>query len=394
MRKLVDRSLLVGESFKLFKSAIRSAATRDPYERRLAYFLGCVKENSDSFVIEAKQHVGRAEKAVLDFISTEKERVDRKEIAPGTITNGLKAARLLLEMNDVSLNWKKIRRTLPRSRRYALDRIPTMEEMRAIIGNADLRGKALTLTFISSGIREGAIETLKIRDVSPVVRDGRVAAGRMMVYPGDEEQYVTFLTAEAYGAVKEYLDYRARSGEQITPASSLFRDKFDPIENIQRRKIHNTHVHEPKPLNGSAIRRYYNDLFYALGFRESPKRRHEFSVHGFRKWFKTTAERAGMKPIDVETLMGHSTGISDSYYRPTETDLLNSYLTIAPHLTISETEVVKREMLEQESRHQIDIAAVMNELQNLKAQVGILDAQGQHARLSASLASRPSQHGK
>ena len=48
-----------------------------------------------------------------------------------------------------------------------------MEEMRAIIGNADLRGKALTLTF-SSVIREGAIESLKIQDVSPVVRDGRV----------------------------------------------------------------------------------------------------------------------------------------------------------------------------------------------------------------------------
>ena len=46
-----------------------------------------------------------------------------------------------------------------------------MEEMRATIGNADLRGRALTF---SSGIREGAIESLKIQDVSPVVRDGRV----------------------------------------------------------------------------------------------------------------------------------------------------------------------------------------------------------------------------
>ena len=28
-----------------------------------------------------------------------------------------------------------------------------------------------------------------------------------------------------------------------------------------------------------------------------------------------------MKPIHIEILMGHSVGISDSYYRPTENEL-------------------------------------------------------------------------
>ncbi len=44
---------------------------------------------------------------------------------------------------------------------------------------------------------------------------------------------------------------------------------------------------------------------------------------------------SGMKPINVETLMGHSTGISDSYYRPTEQDLLEDYLKVVDLLTIS-----------------------------------------------------------
>jgi hypothetical protein len=39
-----------------------------------------------------------------------------------------------------------------------------------------------------------------------------------------------------------------------------------------------------------------------------------FSVHGFRNYSKTSAEQAGMKPINTEILMGHSTGISDFYY--------------------------------------------------------------------------------
>jgi hypothetical protein len=42
---------------------------------------------------------------------------------------------------------KKIRRVLPRARRYALDRIPTIKEIQEIIEAADLRGKAITLVF-------------------------------------------------------------------------------------------------------------------------------------------------------------------------------------------------------------------------------------------------------
>ena len=80
----------------------------------------------------------------------------------------MKAVRLLLEMNDVSLNWKKIRRVLPRARRYALDRIPTVEEIREIVEAADVRERALTFVFVSSGIREGAIEHLTVEDYSTI----------------------------------------------------------------------------------------------------------------------------------------------------------------------------------------------------------------------------------
>ena len=38
------------------------------------------------------------------------------------------------------------------------------------------------------------------------------------------------------------------------------------------------------------------------------------------------AELAGMKPINTEYLMGHSTGINDSYYCPTENEIFQDYL--------------------------------------------------------------------
>lgn len=51
-----------------------------------------------------------------------------------------------------------------------------------------------------------------------------------------------------------------------------------------------------------------------------------------------------MKPINIETLMGHSTGLGDSYYRPTERDLLEDYLKVVDLLTISGESQLKHQI--------------------------------------------------
>ena len=160
--KTVDRTILKGQSVDLFRAAIKSQATRDPYERRLIGFLKKMDAMSpDGFVEFARNNSMVVENKIIAFLSSERARADRGEISAGTINNWVKAVRLFLEMSDVTLNWKKIRRVLPRARRYALDRVPTIDELREILDAADLRGKALTLIFISSGVREGAIPYLQ-----------------------------------------------------------------------------------------------------------------------------------------------------------------------------------------------------------------------------------------
>ena len=59
------------------------------------------------------------------------------------------------------------------------------------------------------------------------------------------------------------------------------------------------------------------------------------TLHGFRKFFKTQTERT-MKSLNVEILMGHDIGLADSYYRPTEQELLKDYLSSVDLLTIHE----------------------------------------------------------
>ena len=354
MAKAVNRSILEGEYIAIFRGAVRSSHTLDPYERRLIGFFSGIDKTCDEFVSLAKTSPATAERMIIEFVLKEKQRVRERAIVNGTINNTLKPIKLLLEMNDVvGVNWKKIKRLLPSARRFALDRIPTLDELHKIVDHSDVRGKALTLVLCSSGIREGAIENLVVRNLKPLkigaeareeIAQKGGTLGKLTVYEGEpDEQYVTFITPEAYEAVQQYLDWRREHGETITDNSPLFRDKFDPLVTAYL-TYDGGKPEEPKLMTGATIRVNYNRLFYECGFRTSPKRRHEFTVHGFRKWFKTRCENAGVKPIITELLMGHSVGISDSYYRPTEKDLLEEYLKAVDALTISNENRLKTQV--------------------------------------------------
>jgi integrase len=401
----IDRSLLRGESCELFSAAIRSPATRDPYERKLLGFLKRVNLTPDEFAQFAKENPSAAEKKIISLLSQDRLKIERGEVTAGTINNWLKAVRLFLEMNDVAMNWKKIKRMLPMIRRYALDRVPRLEELREILDAADIRGKALTLVLVSSGIREGAVPSLRISDynklrtATPDAGSGgenltsisnssnnsvsnpsyhQLVAGKIIIYHDEPESYTAFISPEACIALDKYLDFRREHGEQINDSSPLFRDKFDPVEVLDNDKLDNNNdsngsnyseevtfhtkgrsikneknIHEGHtshntlvlPITEHSIRQYYNRLLRSIGIRKERKKRHEFSVHGFRKYFKTKSELAGVKPAAVEMLMGHSLGsVSDSYFKPSESELLIEYLKASDALSINATQKLKLEV--------------------------------------------------
>jgi integrase len=384
--RLLDRRSLQGECIELFRAAIKSPYTRDPYERRLINFLKYVDLSPDEFVTMGKKDPSLVERKIMTFIGLQKARVEKREITGATVSNFLKAVRLLLEMNDVSLNWKKIRRILPRARRYSVDRIPTLEEIREILRVADARGKALTLLLLSSGVREGAIEYFQVQDYLKIERDDKTVAGRLVVYRGEPEMYVSFISAEAVQALNDYIQFRKEHGEQIHRTSPLIRDKFDPVKGQYGHGKQDSKVNII-PMTPHAIRQYYNRLLFSIGLRSERRRRHDFSVHSYRKWFKTRCEIGGMKPVNVETLLNHSTGISDSYYRPLESELLDEYLAVAEqHLSVSTENKYKRDLeeLKEKIKHESEIQKRENDMMTqLQDRVRALEAR-EEARLNKS----------
>jgi hypothetical protein len=63
------------------------------------------------------------------------------------------------------------------------------------------------------------------KHVSPLHNGSEeVVAAKLLIYPGDQEEYYTFITPEAYTALKEWMDFRKEYDEQITDESWLMRD--------------------------------------------------------------------------------------------------------------------------------------------------------------------------
>ena len=197
--------------------------------------------------------------------------------------------------------------------------------------------------MVSSGIRVGAWDYLQWGNIKPMEEDGKIVAARMIVYDGEDDSYITYITPPAYRELTEWMKYREESGEVITDESWVMRDLWDTQSKISRGL-----VTIPKKLTAIGVKRLMERAIWAQGLRrklQAGKKRHPFATnHSLRKYFKTRCELAGMKPINIENLMGHSTGISESYYRPTENDLLQDYLKCVDALSVDDEKTLQKKV--------------------------------------------------
>jgi hypothetical protein len=129
------------DPWSLFIYAMKAPMTKDRYKTRVAKFFDfiglnnegqTVQERASIFANRGKEDVNWAFNNVLRFIHFQKERVDRKEITGATVRNYAKSIKLFCDMSDIPIPWKKITRGLPRGKKYADDRIPTLEEIKKV----------------------------------------------------------------------------------------------------------------------------------------------------------------------------------------------------------------------------------------------------------------------
>jgi hypothetical protein len=314
-----------------------SDSTKESYCKKLSQFLVFCKCTPDELESKTKKSTKWFQDIFIDYVEAR-----RKEVSGSTLHQFRDALKHFFEMNDIEgINWSKIAKIIPHAKKTGSDRAPTIDEIRMILELADIRTKCIVLLCCSSGIRVGAFDGLVWGNMTPMTQKGKVVAAKIIVYHGQREQYYTFVTPECYGTLLQYKKLRESAGEKITPSSPLIRDTWD---NNRYRKQRMQDPAIAMPLSSKSIANQMGEFLKKMKLRESRLGvNYEFKqIHGFRKFFKTSTERA-MKTIDVEKLMGHA----ENYYKPGEQYLLEEYLKAVPYLTISEATELKDKLEQQ-----------------------------------------------
>ena len=101
-------------------------------------------------------------------------------------------------------------------------------------------------------------------------------------------------------------------------------------------------------ISSDAIRQIFNRAWRVQNIRtaklltENHKRYSFKATHSFRKYFETKCLKK-MKLLNVKLLIGQDTGLEKSYYKPSESELLEDYLQVVNDLDFKSRVQTKNE---------------------------------------------------
>ena len=151
--------------------------------------------------------------------------------------------------------------------------------------------------------------------------------------------------------------FRASYGEKITSESWVMRDLWRTTNIDYGAKL--GLAKQPKKLQSTGIKRLIERGLWEQGIRRpltNGNKRHEWkTITRYAKNVQDNGEQY-MRPINVEICMGHDIGVSASYYRPKEHEVLQDYLKAAPHLSIRGDKKVLEKQIYELTEKQDEIA--------------------------------------
>ncbi len=247
--------------------------------------------------------------------------------------------------NDVELPdkyWRRASKRIHGNGARTDDKVPTNEELKRLIMNMPLNGKALFLTLASSGIRIGEALSLEMDDIYLNEVPARIHIRGENSKNGNGR--TTFVSSEAKELLEEYLQNRDRYLDIASKRSRFGKNKEDkrlfPFEQTTAQVLW-TGAIDKSNLNG----------------RDKGTNRHVFHPHVLRKFFRSKMSQ--MVQVDiVEALMGHAGYLTSEYRKYSDEDLAKAY-------TFGESTVMVFGNVEKVTELQQTVETTKNQLQNL-----------------------------
>ena len=249
-----------------------------------------VEEDIGTFLISLKERPPKSQRLMMSIIRT------------FFVENGVE-----LEQRY----WKRASKRIHGNDARTDDKVPTNEELKRIIMNMPLNGKALFLTLASSGMRIGEALSLELDDIYLSESPPRIKVRGENAKNGNGR--TTFISSEAKELVEQYLENRDRY-LGIASKRSRFGKKTDD------KRIFPFEQSTSQILWGGAIDKAN------LNGRDKSTGRHVLHPHVLRKFFRSRMSQ--LVQVDmVEALMGHEGYLTQEYRRFTNEELAKAYST-------------------------------------------------------------------
>src|SRR5919197_1770539 len=368
------------KSCQIWLEGYNSPHTKKAYRIHLSLF--CKYHNTDpDFLVQLKSE--QIKTMVIDYVihlkkvakqTSEKQKPG--ELSVNSIKTYLAGVQSFLEANDIVLNWKKIAKYCPEQVANNL-RAYSREEIAKLLSVADPRDRCLILLMASTGMRVGAIKSLKLKHLTRLQHESNI--GLVSIYAESKDnRYNALMTPECLAAIDAYVDYRKKQHEKITDESYIIRDKYATFSKNTNR---------PNPIAEQIINKQMKFLLRKAGLSYDQLQ----PDHSFRKFFNTCLMNSNISYSFKELLMGHSVKLDDVYYdkdsESSRQKIIVEYMKAVDALTINEEYRLKKKIIEYEDKLkdapkigelESHLAAKIIEQDALKKQVEVLQLEKQN----------------
>jgi integrase/recombinase XerD len=275
---------------------VKAEKTRQAYMLGLRTFLRVNGFPDEYTALKVMRRRG-ADEYLLRFVSG----LQSRGLAPKSIWLYLTGVRAWLELHDVKYTAIKLRRFLPRKEVVKETRPIRRNEVRLLLGAIHPSKKLALWTMWACGLRVQECMNLRISDLDLESEPPRLYVQHSKTVSG---RRICFIPGDLAKALKEHV--RGRD-----PDDYLF-----PSEKGPGYKMHHNRFRES----------FYGALKRAgLLRRDASGRGWIYSPHSLRRGFETELLSSGAPPIVVSILMGHDLGVTQSYYKPTERELAETW---------------------------------------------------------------------
>jgi integrase len=349
----ISREIRNSAAYKKYQDAINNPQTAERYEEMFGWYLRYNGATTLDDLLKIPDE--KAEDNIIAYIRFLKG----DGIRPTTIRTRLAPLILFYEMNRKRLAWKMINKTIPKGNNKSQDRSYSRQEMQMLLSVAKVREQAMITLLASTGMRRGALPSLKRKHLLPL---DQYRIYEVVVYGGEAEEYHTYTTPEARAKIDAYFAFREQYGEKLTGESPVFRKDWN---------LRDSHAGKnPRPITVKTITAVFNDLANRSGTRQRLRvgrlkdssagevgrkagrvRYAQKIIHGIRKWYEGSLLDAGFNENWLDLLEGHKMkGLRENYYRPRDQTVLlgtttadgkvhlPGYLDLMAELTISDEE--------------------------------------------------------